>query len=107
MSKKKSAKKRTVTAPQARTPMSTLPQAKTSVSTAPQAKMPMSTSPRAASAANSAKPTPITASSAEAIAQAQAGFAEEYHYVLADLKRIGLIAASMAVVLAALALIIR
>lgn len=93
MSKKKSAKKRAATAPV--------------MATATQAKTPMSMSPRVASVAKSGKPAPIIASSAEAIAQAQAGFGEEYRYVFTDLKRIGLIAAGMFVLLIALALIVR
>jgi hypothetical protein len=97
MSKKKTAKKRAATAPEAKTSMSTLPQAK----------MPVSTPLRAPSTAKSSKPAPIVAASTEAIARAQAGFADEYRYVLGDLKRIGVLAVSMFVLLGALALIVR
>jgi len=47
------------------------------------------------------------AASREAIVKAQAGFAEEYRYVITDLKRIGILAAGMFGLLVVLALLIR
>ena len=100
MSKKKAAKKRTPIQQKA-------PQA-TFEATTPQAKAPVAAQPRVASAPKtSGKPLPVSLVSAQAIAQAQASFGEEYRYVLGDLKRIGAIAAGMFVLLVALALIVR
>lgn len=104
MSKKKSAKKRTVSAAVASTKLPV-------TSDAPQARASMPTTPRATSVTSASrsggKVMPLKAASAEAIAQAQSGFADEYRYVFTDLKRIGVIAAGMFTLLVALALIVR
>jgi hypothetical protein len=103
MSKKKTAKKRTATVPVA----SSAPVAANKMPPAPalQSRTPAAMPARAAKP--SGKSMSLAASSAEAIAQAQAGFGEEYRYVLKDLKRIGVIAAGMFTLLIALALIVR
>lgn len=46
-------------------------------------------------------------SSAEAVAEPTVSFAEEYRYVITDLKRIGILAAAMFGLLVVLALILR
>ena len=45
------------------------------------------------------------ATTAKTAAQAQVSFAEEYHYVITDLRNMGLLAAAMFALLAILALI--
>lgn len=64
---------------------------------------------RARKAARAAEPVRITRPSrptATEAANQEVDFAAEYHYVLADLKRIGIIAVALLILLIALAMLI-